>query len=138
MEGLEWCETEQGQDPVDNGRLGMVGALEAGIHQKAHGSNHCHMKGTVYQGDRRSERRSVQMISGNQKTKDVEKFCHFARKFPGGGFLIQFLHDFLRLGFQFLLGLLVQKFMFRCGIVVSSIIDVFLFHQNTSFSQLPD
>ena len=88
-------ETEQGQDPVDNGRLGMVGALEAGIHQKAHGSNHCHMQGTVYQGNRRPKGRGVQMVSGNQKTKDVEKFCHLARKLPGGGFLVQLLYNLL-------------------------------------------
>ena len=116
----------------------MVGTLEAGVHQKSHGGNHRHVDGTVYQRHRRAESRGVQMVSGNQQADDVEEFGHLPREFASGGFLVQLLHDFMRFGFQLLLGILVYKFMFCCRVFISSIIDVFLFHQNTSFSRLPD
>ena len=116
----------------------MVGTLETGVHQETHGGDHRHMEGTVHQGDRRAKGRCVQMVSGNQQADDVEEFGHLPREFASGGFLVQLLHDFMRFGFQLLLGILVYKFMFCCRILVSSIIDVFLFHQNTSFSRLPD
>ena len=132
------CKTEQGQDPVNNRRFGVIGTFETGIHQEAHGGDHRYMERPVHQGYRWSEGGGVQMITRNQQAEDVEELCHAPCKLAGGRFFVQFFYDFLRLGFQFLLGLLVQKLMFRCGIVVSSIIDVFLFHQNTSFSQLPD
>ena len=81
----------------------MVGTLETGIHQKAHGGDHRHMEGTVHQGDRRAEGRCVQMVSGNQQADDIKEFGHLAGEFPGGGLLVQLLYDLLGLGFHFFL-----------------------------------
>ena len=83
----------------------MVGAFAERIHQKAHGGDHRHMNGTVYQGNRRAEGRCVKMITGYQQADDIKEFCHLPGKFPGGRFFIQFFDDLLGLGFQFLLGL---------------------------------